>query len=197
MVSKTTYDYIVKLLGDGLNVNFVSNYMNVDVKLVDEIASGSYVRVNVRVVKSRRSGRTKSRELAPITMPPFPDLTALDDHQRIIVLTKRGLAASKIRRYLRRPITAENVARYARRVLGPAPTGINNSRANLITVSDMPYVLEAMRRMGKDRYRCEVCLDPVPRGCMVHHTKYQGATAYDLMFVCGSCNQSRVNKGLV
>lgn len=199
MISKANYDYIVKLLGDGLNVKYVSQFTSANVKLVEQIADGSYVRVPVRVGKAKIPAAPSARSrqsLVPVTMPPFPDLTMLNDRQRIIVLIKRGLAAVKIRRHLTQQISVKRISSYANKVLGPAPNGINNSRANQIHPSDMPYVLEAMRRLGKNRLQCEICLDPVPGGCIVHHTKYEGATVYDLMFVCGSCNQARANKGL-
>jgi hypothetical protein len=33
-------------------------------------------------------------------------------------------------------------------------------------------------------------------GCQIHHTKYDGATIYDLMYVCQHCNVLGENRGL-
>jgi hypothetical protein len=127
---------------------------------------------------------------------PFPKLDGLSDHDRMSVLARHGLAAAKIARHLSRPYSPAVINRYVTKHVGPRVKGVNNSRQNQIGITDMPYVLEALRRMAKDRYTCELCLDSVPQGCMVHHTRYDGATVYDLMFVCGSRNLSRFNTGL-
>lgn len=51
-----------------------------------------------------------------------------------------------------------------------------------------------IHRLGKDPNLCELCgrvgkMD-------IHHTKYVGATLYDLVFACRSCNLQPQNKGL-
>lgn len=138
----------------------------------------------------------KASRLIPATRPfPFlaPEMT---DGERIIILTNHGLSAQKIRKYLHNPtLSAKAINKYVLKKLGPAPKG-NSSVEHQISTSFMPYVIEALTRLGKDRYTCEICLEPVPKGCIVHHIKYEGATVYDLMYVCGSCNLSRANKGL-
>lgn len=127
---------------------------------------------------------------------PFPVLTDdMTDGDRIITLTKHGLSARKIQKYLKTPLTIRVITSHATRVLGPRRRA-NNSSANLITASFMPYVQWCLEQIGKDKYTCELCLEPVPKGCIVHHTKYEGATIYDLMYICGSCNLARENVGL-
>ena len=49
-------------------------------------------------------------------------------------------------------------------------------------------------RLGKDPNICELC---GKTGKMdIHHRKYDGATLYDLVFACRSCNLLPENKGL-
>lgn len=48
------------------------------------------------------------------------------------------------------------------------------------------YVLECFRRMGKSFDKCEQC--GVIDKLIIHHTKYDDATVYDLQLVCYKCN---------
>lgn len=113
----------------------------------------------------------------------------------IVRLTKLGLSAPKIRDRMGLAVSSHRVNTIARRHLGPMRKG-NNSKAYQIAPSFMPYVKEALRRLGKDSTTCEICEDKPKRGCVVHHTKYEGVTVYDLMYICTSCNLARENKGL-
>jgi hypothetical protein len=87
------------------------------------------------------------------------------------------------------------VQRVARERVGAVST-TNNSALNAISISMMPYVRECLRRLGKDPYLCEICDESQAKPCQIHHTKYDGATIYDLQYVCPSCNLARVNRGL-
>ncbi len=59
-------------------------------------------------------------------------------------------------------------------------------------------ILAMMRRDGRDFSECELCGDPIPEGkYQLHHTKYEGATYYDLKIVDAKCNQAPENKHLV
>lgn len=49
------------------------------------------------------------------------------------------------------------------------------------------YVEECLRSMGKNFEICEICGDELKKP-YIHHTKYDGATVYDLQIVCCSCN---------
>jgi hypothetical protein len=50
-----------------------------------------------------------------------------------------------------------------------------------------------IHRLGKDPNLCELC---GRAGKMdIHHTKYEGATLYDLVFACRRCNTKAENKG--
>jgi hypothetical protein len=51
-----------------------------------------------------------------------------------------------------------------------------------------------IHRLGKDPNLCELC---GKAGKMdIHHTKYDGATLYDLVFACRRCNTQTENRGL-
>lgn len=114
---------------------------------------------------------------------------------QIIELTKQGLSARKIRERLGLSITPRSINRIQLKHLGTIPPN-QNGRAYRITISFMPIVKEALRRLGKDGKTCEVCGDKPEGGCIIHHTKYEGCTIFDLMYVCYSCNLSRANLGL-
>lgn len=56
-----------------------------------------------------------------------------------------------------------------------------------------PYILECFKLMGKDMNTCEQCgITDIPLD--IHHTKYDGATVYDLQLICRSCNLSKRNR---
>lgn len=50
--------------------------------------------------------------------------------------------------------------------------------------------------LGLDPNTCQFCEVEVPHGCDIHHTKYEGATIFDLRFVCRRCNLQPENMGL-
>jgi len=51
-----------------------------------------------------------------------------------------------------------------------------------------------MKRDGRDFNQCELCPVYIPDGKYeIHHTKYEGATYYDLRIVCSSCNHKPEN----
>lgn len=56
-------------------------------------------------------------------------------------------------------------------------------------------IFECFRRMGKRFDRCEQCAVKTAK-LSIHHTKYKGATVYDLQLVCHKCNMAPKNKGL-
>lgn len=60
-----------------------------------------------------------------------------------------------------------------------------------------PYIIALMEYEGRDFSKCEYCSKYIPNNRYeIHHTKYDGATYYDLMIVCASCNRIPVNVGL-
>ena len=57
------------------------------------------------------------------------------------------------------------------------------------------YIVECLRLLGKTFDHCEQC-DKRTTKLDVHHTKYDGATIYDLELVCRACNLKAENKYL-
>lgn len=58
-------------------------------------------------------------------------------------------------------------------------------------------IVQLLKKMGKDFTKCEQCGNELPPGkAKVHHTKYDGATLYDLEVICHKCNLKPENKGL-
>ena len=49
---------------------------------------------------------------------------------------------------------------------------------------------------GRDLYLCEMCGNRQEVRCVIHHTKYLGATFRDLMLVCQRCNVQKENQNL-
>lgn len=187
--------HLVKLIDSGLNDAWIASYLNIEVEIVKNARDGMFEEI-VDDQVNRSVSLSARRKLIPASRP-FPQLTdEMTDGERIVVLTRHGLAARKIRKYLREPTSLRSINRYATNHLGPPRSGNRSTQAIWIPVSFMPYVHECLSRLGKDRYTCELCLEPVPKGCIVHHTKYEGATIYDLMYICGSCNLARENVGL-
>ena len=72
---------------------------------------------------------------------------------------------------------------------------MNNSKFNSLDQL-RPYVLSLMREEGRDFGICELCDQKTKGNFEIHHTKYEGATYYDLKIVCRSCNKIPENIGL-
>lgn len=71
-----------------------------------------------------------------------------------------------------------------------------NSYIHHLTSEMRSYVLALMERDKRDFTTCEYCYKPTNGKWEIHHTKYEGATYYDLMIVCRSCNRIGENVGL-
>ena len=58
-------------------------------------------------------------------------------------------------------------------------------------------VRELLKSMGRDFTKCEQCgKDLKGKRYEIHHTKYEGATIYDLQIICPQCNKAKRNRGL-
>ena len=58
-------------------------------------------------------------------------------------------------------------------------------------------IVSLMESLGRDFTTCEYLGCDIPEGKFeLHHTKYDGATFYDLMIVCSPCNKRSENVGL-
>lgn len=187
---------VLSMADNGAGVEYIARVVSEPVERVQAVIDGKLDRLEpIRPPRVKRSPKPTKKVLVPVSRP-FPALTeAMTDGERIIVLTKHGLSAQKIRRHLKAPLTTKAINNYATKKLGPARQG-KNSASNLIDATFMPYVEFCLAKLGKNKFACELCLDRVPAGCVVHHTKYEGATVYDLMYICQSCNCARENVGL-
>lgn len=75
-------------------------------------------------------------------------------------------------------------------------TGVNNSKYNQLD-NLRPVILAMMKEEGRNLEQCEECTQPIPvNEYEIHHTKYEGATYYDLLIVCRKCNRAPHNVGL-
>jgi hypothetical protein len=54
-----------------------------------------------------------------------------------------------------------------------------------------------IQHLGLDPYVCSDCGRRFKKKCDIHHTKYDGATIYDLVFLCRRCNLAPRNVGLL
>lgn len=80
------------------------------------------------------------------------------------------------------------------RLANPPAEGYQS--ANYALDSMRVYVVECLRRLGKDPYLCELCGERQTKECQIHHKKYAGSTIYDLAYACQSCQVRAENVGL-
>jgi hypothetical protein len=113
----------------------------------------------------------------------------------IVRLTRQGLSSTKIWGRMNGELTQHQVRAIAHKYVGPVVPG-RRSDENAISAMIRPLVEQCLLTLGHDPYFCDVCEEPQLIPCDIHHTKYEGATIYDLVYACRSCNTSRVNKGL-
>lgn len=59
------------------------------------------------------------------------------------------------------------------------------------------YVEAIFDYWGRNWYLCEQCGKKMKKRGELHHTKYEGATIYDIQIVCHRCNMLDINIGLV
>ncbi len=73
--------------------------------------------------------------------------------------------------------------------------GVSYKRENRLE-SIRPLVVQLMMEEGRitDETICELCFEAVPNNRYdIHHTRYEGATYFDLLVVCRSCNLKKEN----
>lgn len=60
-----------------------------------------------------------------------------------------------------------------------------------------PLIVSLMETQGRNFNICELCNAHIPKGNYnIHHTKYEGATYYDLRIVCRKCDKQPANRNL-
>lgn len=112
----------------------------------------------------------------------------------IIDLTKQGLSAHKVRDRLGLSCSVRQVQRVARKAVQTGSAA--NSTLYQFPLMMRDYIEWCLEQRGLDEHVCGICGERQAKKCDIHHTKYEGATVYDLMYVCRSCNCARVNCGL-
>lgn len=122
------------------------------------------------------------------------------DYTELLELYRLGFGPSEIIERLGLTITKRQIQRIA------AKAGISGAgqkkRGGRIDVELEPMFKEIVLQLmteyrGLDPYTCMQCKRPQVKRCDIHHTKYDGATLYDLEFVCRRCNTSPRNVGLL
>ena len=90
-------------------------------------------------------------------------------------------------------------ARHIQRMVKPYARPPKDGKAKYNMIENLrPYILYLMRQEGRDFTKCELCPATIPEGKYeIHHTKYEGATYYDLRIVCRRCNKAPINVGLI
>lgn len=79
----------------------------------------------------------------------------------------------------------------------PTRVEIGRSKEYGLTPVMRDIVIAMMTEEGRDFTWCEYRNHRIKKDSFeIHHTKYEGATYYDLMIVCTSCNQLEENKML-
>jgi hypothetical protein len=163
---------------------YIAQHLNVDVNVVALARAGVYPVDEPK--QSRQRTATKPRR-------PDSPVPRLRGDETVRELIERGLSAEKIRKRLGPTTTARQIQRFGKKLFGSSPPGTRVSEDAFGNV--YPYVEECLRRLGRNPYWCVVCEETQPKRCIIHHTKYDGATIYDLVYACTSCNNSRMNRG--
>jgi hypothetical protein len=143
----------------------------------------------------------------------------LDKVDQILSLARQGFSARYIQGELDLDEGPMRIARFIREFIPPEPTAprVRKPKSEPISRGDyiprnvgepgrQPYdhfgksMLEILRNLfvmeGRDLHVCELCGERQETYCIIHHTKYLGATFRDLMLVCQRCNLQPDNKHL-
>lgn len=73
---------------------------------------------------------------------------------------------------------------------------MRQERDHILTTNPLYLmIVESLKRRGRDFTKCEQCGKPIKR-FYLHHTKYDGATIYDIQVVCQKCNTQPRNRFL-
>jgi hypothetical protein len=114
-------------------------------------------------------------------------------------LYSEGMSSYQIVRELNLPITARQVQRIVSDAGITRPikrSGRTEADGSFISMQRpiIDQLLQSVR--GLDPYFCVGCRQEQVKKCDIHHTKYEGATLYDLQYLCHPCNTKAENRGL-
>jgi hypothetical protein len=58
------------------------------------------------------------------------------------------------------------------------------------------YIKVILNDQNVDFTKCSYCGNEIKNNKKLHHTKYDGATIYDIKILCHSCNLKKENRNL-
>lgn len=121
------------------------------------------------------------------------------NYEPILEMLRRGCGPAEIIETLGLSITRRQIQRIARKYGMDRPHE-RGGRLDADSIGNGPMrsILEhcLITIRGLDPCLCSDCGRRSAQKCDIHHTKYEGATIYDLEFICRRCNTSRRNIGL-
>lgn len=124
----------------------------------------------------------------------------MTDYEPIFEMLRAGHGPAEIIEKLGLSITKRSIQRMAAKhgIVRPHDRG-GRLDSDGIGSGPLRSILEhcLVTIRGLDPYLCSDCGRKVNTKCDIHHTKYEGATIYDLEFVCRRCNTAPRNVGLL
>jgi hypothetical protein len=119
------------------------------------------------------------------------------NRKEIVELWNDGKSARQIVEELDLPITVRQVQRIGAELGNRKLRASGRLRADQDFVSLFRPIIEPlMIKNGQDPHKCALCGKESEEKLTIHHTKYAGATIYDLVFACWSCQHLASNHGL-
>lgn len=122
-----------------------------------------------------------------------------EDYENICDLYVEGLGPAAIIERLGLSIGKRRIQRIVkeRGLTKPHERGGRLDSDSLGTGPLSQIIMQTMVEVrGLDPHLCSQCGRRMVKRCDIHHTKYAGATVYDLVFLCRRCNTSPQNVGL-
>ena len=124
------------------------------------------------------------------------------DYKEIIELWNYGYSASRIKEKLGLDITVRHIQRIGAdqgnrsQRYSELQSGWNEDDHYFVSGIYRSIIEQLMVKNGQDPYTCTLCGKQTTKKMTIHHTKYEGATIYDLVFACWSCQHQFSNHGL-
>lgn len=123
-------------------------------------------------------------------------MTNLERAQRQTDIIAAYKSGERIPEIAKRFGIGQRGVQYITKPYRPVPNGPARSAdgANSIGRHFRNLLANMMVRDGRNLEECEQCFSEIPEGkYQLHHTKYEGATYYDLQIVCQRCNLQTEN----